>query len=544
MPRPTPVVLCILDGVGWGRRDDTDAVYVADTPRLDALLATSPHCLLRAHGTAVGLPSDADMGNSEVGHNAMGAGRVIEQGASLVDGAIASGGIWETAAWKEVVAAPTVHLLGLLSDGNVHSHVKHLHALVARAAAAGRRIRVHLLTDGRDVSERSALTWVAPLEAYLAELRARGVDAAIASGGGRMCITMDRYEADWDMVKRGWDTHVHGVGAPYRSASDAITALYATDPKLTDQWLPPFVVVDAAGQPVGRIHDGDAVVLFNFRGDRAIEISRAFEADDAHFPYFDRGARPRVVYAGMMRYDGDLNVPTRYLVDPPVIGHTVGEQLVQAGLRTFAVSETQKFGHVTYFFNGNRSGRLSDTLETYDEVPSDNVPFDQKPAMQCAGIMREAVTALRSGRYDHVRLNLANGDMVGHTGNFPATVAAMEFVDACLGTLVDVCAEVGAILLVTADHGNADEMYELDKKGAPILVDGVRKPRTSHSLNPVPFVLVDPTHAWQLDCPPLTKDGGPGIAQIGGTLLTLFGVPLPADYLPPLVRRASPVEPA
>ncbi len=538
MSRPTPVVLCILDGVGWGRRDDTDAVYMADTPHLDALLATEPHCLVRAHGVAVGLPSDADMGNSEVGHNAMGAGRVIEQGAALVDAAIASGRLFETEAWKEVMACPTVHFIGLVSDGNVHSHIKHLDALIDHAAAARKRIRVHTLTDGRDVSERSALRWIRPLEEKLAALRSAGLDASVASGGGRMRITMDRYEADWRMVKLGWECHVHGVGRPFPSATAAIEGLYADDPKVTDQWLEPFVIVDAGGEPVGRIKDGDAVVFFNFRGDRAIEISRTFE--DEYFRYFDRGDRPKVVYAGMMRYDGDLGIPKRYLVEPPVIDHTVGQLLVDAGIRTFAVSETQKFGHVTYFFNGNRSGRISVSLEVYDEVPSDNVPFDQKPAMQCAAIVREAVTALRSGNFDHVRLNLANGDMVGHTGNFAATVEAMEAVDACLGALVDACREVGAILLVTADHGNADEMYELDKNGAPLLVDGERKPRTSHSLNPVPFILLDPTGAWKLDCPPIVGVGAtPGIAQIGGTLLTLFGVPLPADYLPPLVHRAS-----
>ncbi len=535
MPHP-PVVLCILDGVGWGRRDDTDAVAMAKTPVLDGLWATEPHCLLRAHGTAVGLPSDADMGNSEVGHNAMGAGRVVQQGASLVDEAIATGRLFASAAWRRTMACDTVHFIGLLSDGNVHAHVSHLRALIDAAAREGKRIRVHALTDGRDVSERSALRWVEPLEETLAALP----DAAIASGGGRMRMTMDRYEADWEMVRRGWDCHVHGVARHFRAASEAIHVLYAEDPKMTDQWLEPFVVVGPDGAPVGRIRDGDAVILFNFRGDRAIEISRAFEdggleeggLEDGAFPYFDRGARPRVAFAGMMQYDGDLKIPPHYLVNPPTIGHTVGELLVGAGVRTYAVSETQKFGHVTYFFNGNRSGRLDATLEEYAEVPSDNVPFDQRPAMQCAAITDAAIAALRSGRFDHVRLNLANGDMVGHTGNFAATVVAIEFVDACLGRLVAACREAGAILLVTADHGNADEMFELDKKGAPIVVDGVRRPRTSHSLNPVPFIVMDPTHAWRLESAPDS-----GIAQVGGTLLTLFGVPLPPDYLPSLVTR-------
>lgn len=522
---PRPVVLCILDGVGWGRRDETDAVFMADTPVLDRLMAEHPHCLLQAHGTAVGLPSDADMGNSEVGHNAMGAGRVVDQGAKLVDRAIASGALFAGPVWKRVVAAETVHFLGLVSDGNVHSHVRHLEALIDAAHAAGvPRIRVHVLTDGRDVSERSALTWVAPLEAKLAALP----DARIASGGGRMHLTMDRYEADWAMVERGWNCHVHGRGRPFASAVEAIETLYAEDPQVNDQWLPAFVVTDH-GAPVGEIEDGDAVVLFNFRGDRAIEISRAFEAHD--FPYFDRGRRPVVFFAGMMQYDGDLKIPEHFLVDPPAIDRTVGELLARAGVRTYAVSETQKFGHVTYFFNGNRSGRIDEDLEEYAEVPSDRVPFNQAPAMKAPEIVDRAIAALRSGRFDHVRLNLANGDMVGHTGDFAATVAAMEVVDAELGRLVDACAETGAILLVTADHGNADQMVEIEK-GKVVMDHGRPKPRTSHSLNPVPFILVDPSRAWTL-APPARA----GIASVGGTLLALFGVEAPADYLPPLVRR-------
>lgn len=518
-----PVVLCILDGVGWGRRDDTDAVWAADTPNLDRLLARHPHVLLRAHGRAVGLPSDADMGNSEVGHNAMGAGRVIDQGATLVDKALAEGSIFTRPIWRALVGCRTLHFIGLLSDGNVHSHVDHLRALVRRAAADGvGRIRVHILTDGRDVSARSALTWVEPLEAELAALP----DAGIASGGGRMYITMDRYEADWAMVERGWNTHVHGQGRRFASASEAIRSFYAEDPKVDDQWLPPFVCGE------GRIEDGDGVVFFNFRGDRAIEISRAFLDED--FPPFDRGRRPRVRYAGMMQYDGDLKLPPDFLVEPPAIDRTVGQYLAAAGRRSFAISETQKFGHVTYFFNGNRSGRIDEALEVYEEIPSDRVPFDQAPAMKAPEIAERVAAVLAEGRADLVRLNLANGDMVGHTGNFAATVEAMEVVDAALGRIAEAAAAAGAILLVTADHGNADLMVELDKKGLPVLQDGRPKPRTSHSLNPVPFILVDPSGRWALRPPP-----EPGIASIGGTLLVLLGLPLPDGYLPPLVTLAD-----
>ena len=537
LPHPPrrPVVLCILDGVGWGRRDATDAVYVAYTPTLDRLLADCPHTLLKAHGTAVGLPSDADMGNSEVGHNAMGAGRVIEQGARLIEAAIASGALFRSEVWREVCARQppqTVHLLGLVSDGNVHSHIDHLRCLILGAREAGvKRIRVHALTDGRDVSERSALTWIEPLEAGLAALATRGIDAKIASGGGRMTITMDRYEADWQMVKRGWDCHVYGVGRRFGSASEAIRTLYSEDPKTNDQLLPAFVCDGAPGEPL--IRDGDAVVLFNFRGDRAIEITRAFTGPvpfDTSGP--DGEPAPHVYFAGMMQYDGELKLPEHYLVDPPVIDQTVGEQLVAAGLRTLAVSETQKFGHVTYFFNGNRSGTFDDALEVYREVPSDNVPFDQRPEMKAAEIVDAAIVGIHEG-FDHVRLNLANGDMVGHTGDFAATVSGLEAVDKALGRLVAACEKAGAILLVTADHGNADLMFELDKKGAPQVVDGRVKPKTSHTLNPVPFILVDPRREWTLRPP-----HADGIAQVGATLLQLLDVPIPEAYLPSLVEPA------
>lgn len=555
------IIFCILDGVGWGRRDDTDAVAAAATPELDRLWREVPSRLLKAHGRAVGLPSDADMGNSEVGHNAFGAGRVIEQGAKLVDAALGSGAFRSRPIWQALMGCPTLHLIGLVSDGNVHSHVRHLDALIDAAVAdhPGVRLRVHALTDGRDVSARSALQWIVPLEARL-----RGLpDACVASGGGRMHITMDRYGADWGMVERGWRCHVHGEGARYPSAEAAIRAMYEADPKVNDQWLPAFVIsrpVEDGGEPAGRIVPGDGVIFFNFRGDRAIEISQAFEAEV--FPYFDRGqgaagsrrteGEAKIRFAGMMEYDGDAKIPAAYLVEPPVIDRTVGEALVAAGVRSYVVAETQKFGHVTYFFNGNRSGRLSEELEVYEEVPSDRVPFEQRPEMKAEEVTDRAVAAIRSGRYDHIRLNLANGDMVGHSGDFAATVRAVEVVDRCVGRLRAAAAAAGAVLVVTADHGNADEMVELDKKGRPLLVDGRRKPRTSHSLNPVPFHLADPAGRWELvpdaelsaGAAGVSAEGAgaadaepPGIASVGATLLMLHGIAAPEGYAPSLIRE-------
>lgn len=530
--RPGPVVLCILDGVGFGEGGPDDAVQAARMPVYRELLERCPCIALRAHGTAVGLPSDDDMGNSEVGHNAMGAGRVFDQGAKLVDQAIASGEAWRSDVWKALVAGRTLHLIGLVSAGNVHSHTDHLDALIRRAAQDGvKRLRVHVLTDGRDVPRRSALTWVEPLEALLASFSEQGLDYRVGSGGGRMLLTMDRYEADWGMIERGWATHVEGKGRGFPSASEAIRTLYAEQPEVDDQWLPAFVITGDDGQPVGRIEDGDSVLFFNFRGDRAIEISRAFEEPD--LDTFERERVPRVTYAGMMQYDGDLGVPKRFLVTPPLITRTVGEYLAAAGLRTLACSETQKFGHVTYFFNGNRSGYIDPDLEVYREVPSDTLPFAERPWMKCAEITDEVVEGIATGVYQHVRLNFANGDMVGHTGELEATVVAMEALDLQLDRLVKAVREADGLLIVTADHGNAEQMWQRDKSGdVQRDAEGRPVPRTSHSLNRVPFVLFDPRGELRL------RDDlhDAGIASVGSTVLALCGLQPPDDYDPALVR--------
>jgi len=535
---PGPVVTVILDGVGISPRDEGDAVKTARTPTLDALIAGHPTTRLRAHGTAVGMPSDEDMGNSEVGHNAFGAGRVFAQGAKLVAESIASGALWQGQAWHEVVAAAraggTLHFLGLFSDGNVHSHVDHLKAMLVQAKAERvARVRVHILLDGRDVGETSALEYVEPFEAFLAGLRSADYDVAIASGGGRMQITMDRYEADWAMVARGWAIHVRGEGRQFPDAKTAIET-YRAEAKVIDQDLPGFVIAKD-GAPLGRIVDGDAVVFFNFRGDRAIEISRAFL--DEHFDKFDRGPRPAVTYAGMMQYDGDTRLPPRFLVVPPAIDRTLGEYLAKNGIAQYAISETQKYGHVTYFWNGNRSGKFDDATETYVEIPSDVVPFEQRPWMKCAEITDTLIDAVKSGNYRYLRVNYANGDMVGHTGNFEAAVTAMQALDLQLARLVPVVLEAGGVVMITADHGNADEMFELDKKGnVKRDAAGRTKAKTSHTLNPVPFVLVSatatPGYRLRTDLP------APGLSSLAATVLNLLGFEAPDDYDPSLIEPA------
>jgi len=518
-----PVVTIVLDGYGIGRSEVGNAIAAARKPTLDRLFAQYPNVRLCAHGTAVGMPSDEDMGNSEVGHNAIGAGQVYAQGAALVADAIAAGSIWAGPAWQEIVAAAkagrgVLHCLGLFSDGNVHSHIDHLKALVARAKAEGvRSVRIHVLLDGRDVPETSALDYVEPFEAFLAGLNDSQFDARIASGGGRQNITMDRYEANWAMVDKGWRVHVLGEGAQFPDCATAVRTLREMHPGTIDQDLPPFVIAEA-GQPIGTVQDGDAVVFFNFRGDRAIEITRAFE--DGAFDKFDRQRHPKVTYAGMLQYDGDLKLPQRFLVAPPAIRNTTGEWFAKAGLAQFACSETQKFGHVTYFWNGNRSSKFEG--ETWQEVPSDVVPFEQRPWMKAAEIADAMIAALQSGRYRTLRCNFANGDMVGHTGNFRAATMAIEAVDLELARVLAAVDAAGGVALITADHGNADEMFEIDKKTKQPATnpDGSFKAKTAHTLNQVPLVLYDNVSGGRLG---LRQTDTAGLSNIAATTANLLG---------------------
>lgn len=539
-PRTGPLVVVIMDGVGEGRHDEGDAVWCAHTPTLDMLRERHLHQLLKAHGKAAGLPSDADMGNSEVGHNALGAGRVFAQGAKLVNEAIQTGRLWQGQTWQQLIGSlrernGALHLIGLLSDGNVHSHINQLFALIDRADSEGvRRLFVHPLLDGRDVPETSALEYVGALEAHLAEFDGRDERRyRIASGGGRMFVTMDRYGADWSIVERGWQTHVRGEGRRFPSARVAVEAYRSEQPGISDQNLPPFVIGNEAG-PVGPIVDGDGVVFFNFRGDRAIEISRAFE--DKDFAHFDRSPRPDVFYAGMMQYDGDLKIPKRFLVEPPTIDRTMGEYLARNCIRQLAISETQKYGHVTYFWNGNRSGAFDPDWETYIEIPSDRISFDQTPRMKADAITDRLIEELRTGKYRFARVNYANGDMVGHTGVRAAAIEAVEAVDQNLGRLLEAVLGMDGVVLVTADHGNSDEMYEWDKKNKTFKLNsktGKPAAKTSHTLNPVPFIIVDP-RAPRDYC--LAEVKGPGLANVAATALNLLGFEAPEGYSPSLIE--------
>ena len=511
-----PVVLVVMDGVGESSEELGNMVMKATTPTLDTLKANDPFRIIKAHGTAVGLPSDDDMGNSEVGHNALGCGQIYSQGAKLVNESIESGKIYASETWKALVAGVkasggALHFIGLLSDGNVHSNIGHLLAMLKEAKAEGvGKARVHILLDGRDVPATSALEYVDQLEETIANLKDASYDVRIASGGGRMQITMDRYQANWGMVKAGWDIHVHGEGRAFGSAREAIETYLNEQPGVIDQDLPGFVVAEN-GKPVGAMQDGDSVILFNFRGDRALELSMAFDGD-ASFDKFDRGAVPKVLYAGMLEYDGDLHIPQKYLVNPPQIRNTLTELLVENGINEYACSETQKYGHVTYFWNGNRSEKFSEELETWQEVPSDVRSFDECPWMKGTEITDLVIAAIESGKYGFIRCNFPNGDMVGHTGNLYATEIAVETVDLCLTRILKACDEHNCILVVTADHGNSDQMLEKNKKG-------VVSVRTAHSLRPVPFIIHDKDARHEMD-----TESPFGLANVAPTVVELLGL--------------------
>lgn len=506
-----PVVLAILDGVGISEKNEGNAVKNAYTPNLDNLLDNYPNTFIKAHGTYVGLPSNDDMGNSEVGHNALGSGQIYSQGAKFVNEAIESKELFNSSTWQKLVNyckdKGKMHFIGLLSDGNVHSHINHLFALLEQSKIEGiNEVRIHILLDGRDVMKTSALHYVSLLEEKINSLNDENFHAQVASGGGRMKITMDRYEANWSMVEKGWHTHVLGDARKFKKAEDAILTYRKESPDIIDQDLDSFVIVDDNNHPVGEILDNDSVILFNFRGDRAIELSKAF--DEENFNKFDRVRNPKVQYAGLLQYDADANIPKLFLTEPPKITNTLTEELLKYNIRQYAISETQKYGHVTYFWNGNKASKFNDFLETYELVPSDNISFDKQPKMKSYEITDKLIEALNSKKYDFLRINFPNGDMVGHTGNYEATVKAIEAVDVNLGRIMECVNKNNAILVVLADHGNAEEM--LDKNGVV---------KTSHTINPVPFII----YGNNIDNIKI-KNGDYGLANVASSITTLLDI--------------------
>ena len=533
--REGPLVLIIMDGIGIAENNDTNAFYLAKTPFLDTLQSEKKLYLeIKAHGTAVGLPSDNEMGNSEVGHNAFGAGKVPKQRATITKEEIESKCLFGSEKWNtfsDIINQNNkkLHLIGLLSDGYVHSHITHLIGILHGARDSGiKKVRVHPLLDGRDVPPKSALKYIDALEIELRKINESGdFDYSIASGGGRMRVTMDRYNSDWNVVKRGWDAHVcaipdqfSGYNGFFTSATEAITQARALDPNLTDQYLPSFVITDDSNTPLGKMEDGDGVIYFNYRGDRAIQISKAFD-EGIEFKDFEKKCHPNVLYYGLLQYDEKAQIPKRFFIDPPKIKDPFTIYLCNEQIKQFAIAETHKYGHVTYFFNGNRDGYINSAFEKYVEIKSDpSEMIKDNPKMKAYEVTEEVKKAINSGEYKFIRVNLANGDMVGHTSSLPAAIIAAQTVDECVKEIVDLINEKKGIAIVTADHGNLEDMSP--------------EWQTSHTCNPVMFNIIDSQYKEEYVINDQLKE--PGLGNVAATILNLLGYEKPDDYMESLIK--------
>lgn len=511
-------MLVVMDGVGLAPDGPGNAVSRAHTEFLDYAQNNYLTLPLEASGEAVGI-LPGDMGNSEVGHNALGSGQIIRQGIAKIEDDFSTGRIFSSPAWRKVIdhlarkatlSRPhTLHFSGIFSDGNVHSSISHLEKMIFEADREGiERIRVHCVFDGRDVPPQSEPKFIDRLEQFLAPFNKAGRDYRIASGAGRMTAVADRYENDWAMVKTGWDMIVHGqADHEFTSARAAIEFFREQDPSVQDQYLPAFVVVDESGAPVGPVEKGDSFIYFDFRADRAIEIAMAFTYRD--FPQFDRGdySPDDIIFAGMTEYNSDTHVPELQLVPPVEIKHPLNRFLSKKGLTQLAVSETVKFGHITYYFNGNSYDKAPG--ETQLKIESDTLPFNTRPWMKSAEITDAVLANLE--KYRFIRLNFPGGDMVGHFAEFEPTVTALEAIDLQLSRLAKKVDELGGMMIITADHGNAEEL--LDAKG---------EPKTSHSTNKVPCIFYDNTKNRASYIPnDSVKD--PGLSNVAATIATLFG---------------------
>ncbi len=516
-----PIVLAILDGVGLAPDGPGNAVSKARTMFLGEAVREYPHIALDASGEAVGLIA-GQMGNSEVGHNTMGAGRVIKQGIARIEEAFNTGEVYSSEAWKEAVARgtnATLHFAGIFSDGGVHSHISHLEQMIEQAYKEGvRRMKVHAIFDGRDVPPQSEPRFIHQFENYVQKFP--DADIKIASGGGRMTTVADRYMNDWDVVARGWDMMVNAHADYYfRSADEAIDILRRINPTVQDQYLPAFVIVDADEKPVGKIEKGDALIYFDFRADRAIEIAMAFTYWD--FPYFNRGnyTPDDVYFVGMTEYNSDTHVPEHRLVQPVEIDETLNQFLGTRDISELAVSETVKFGHITYYFNGNSYEKAN--KEDFVEIESSTEPFETRPWMKSAEITDEVLA--RMNNYRLVRINYPGGDMVGHTADMEATVVAMEAIDLQLSRIAKEVDKLGGMMIVVADHGNAEEL--LDESG---------NKKTAHTTNKVPCVFYDNTKNREKYV--LNTIAEPGLKNLAATLAILLGQDdLPESWAPSLI---------
>jgi 2,3-bisphosphoglycerate-independent phosphoglycerate mutase len=497
--RPRPVVLCILDG--WGERGGgaDNAIETANLPVWRRLLARWPHARLQASEHYVGLP-DGQMGNSEVGHTNLGAGRLVLQDLPRIDAAIVSGELARMPALLDFVgrlkqSGGTAHLIGLLSPGGVHSHQKQIAALARLVAEAGVPVAIHAVLDGRDTPPKAALAYLADFRSDVAGLG----NLRIATVIGRY-YAMDR-DKRWDRVEKAYRVLVHGEGAAAADAASAVEAAYARGE--TDEFVEPTAIGGYRG-----MHDGDGLLTANFRADRVRETAAALL--DPDFTAFARGRRVRFAAAlGLVEYSAELNPFLETLFPPQDLSETFGEIVAKAGLKQLRIAETEKYAHVTFFFNGGREAVFSG--EERILVPSPKVAtYDQQPEMAAPEVTDKIVAAIASGRFDVIVLNYANADMVGHTGRLDAAVKAVETIDKCLGRVAAAVERAGGTLVVTADHGNAETMRDPETGG----------PHTAHTLNPVPLLVVNPPGDVVLE------DGR--LADVAPTLLDLLGLDKPA----------------
>jgi 2,3-bisphosphoglycerate-independent phosphoglycerate mutase len=501
------MALIVLDG--WGNREEApfNAVRNARTPRLTALRERFPATTLGASGLDVGLPA-GQMGNSEVGHLNLGAGRIVYQDFTRINLAIERGEFFANEVLVDTCrsvrrAGGALHLLGLLSDGGVHSHQNQLYALIALAKQQGlERVFVHAFLDGRDTPPQSGRGYLEALEGVLA---AQGV-GRVATVIGRF-YAMDR-DTRWERVEKAFRALTLGEGDRVASVAEAITGAYGEGQ--TDEFVEPRVLCDEEGRPLGSVEDRDGIVFFNFRADRARELTRAFTQQG--FEGFDVSYRPELAaFATFTEYDETFTVPVAF--PPERLSHIYGEVLAAAGLRQLRIAETEKYAHVTFFFNGGEERPFPGEERVLVPSPRDVATYDQKPEMSAFGVRDRLVDEIRSGKYDAIVVNFANLDMVGHTGVLGATVRAVEAVDQCVGDVVDALLRHGYAAAITADHGNAEVMWDLE----------TGQPHTAHTTNRVPFILVDPKRQGAR----LREDGI--LADVAPTLLTVIGLPQPAE---------------
>jgi 2,3-bisphosphoglycerate-independent phosphoglycerate mutase len=501
LPR-RPVVLVVLDGWGYRREREGNAISMASVRTWDALVARAPNTLLDASGLAVGLP-EGQMGNSEVGHLNLGAGRVVMQDLVRISEAIKDGSFFENEGFVDACRAArrsggTLHLVGLTGKGGVHAVDTHLFALIDLAERQRvDRVVVHALTDGRDTMPTSGLGYMRELIDY-----ARG-RAVVGSLGGRY-FGMDR-DRRWDRTEKWYRVTVQGVGPTGSDPLDVMRAAY--DRGETDEFITPTVIVDDGGAPVGPMRNGDAVICFNYRSDRMRQIVRSLAQHD--FAGFDAFARPRLHIVTMTMYDETFDVPAAF--PPQSMARILAEVVADAGMTMFRTAETEKYAHVTYFFNGGFEPPYRGEERVL--VPSQKVAtYDLAPEMSAAGVTDVLCGAIEARAHDFILCNYANGDMVGHTGSIPATIAAVETVDRSLARVLKSAQRVGARLLVTADHGNCELMVDPATGG----------PHTAHTTNPVPFVVVDPDGDRPL------RSGG-ALCDVGPTVLRMLGLEQPAE---------------